>query len=682
MQHDRVTRLQSQLSALLEWVAREHGDLTQSLAEITSLTANILQVDLVSVWLFDGPWRLVCKGRNNPVESKNQPLSELICSQFPDYFEALKTKRILNFSNIDEADELHQLADSYYRPQQIVSILDVPVKVSGQLVGVICIDSLSCREWLEDEVEFAVSISTLVALALETAERRASDQRLSEHQHELNQLLDRLVEGVATIEEGGRISANNRAAEEILGFAPGELKGVNISTRLAGEQRVRGDEMVERTRLNRGPQGQQTHEHQVLRKDGEKIWIRLSVAALPVDSNGSARFVCSFLDVTEERAQQKRVRRSHALDSMGQLTGGIAHDFNNMLGVILGYAELLGEQAEQMGDEAMASKIERIIHAGKRGSELTRRLLTFSRRSPGDPKTVNLNDMLITSKEMLSKTLTLRIALSLDCAGDLWSVSIDPGDFEDAILNLAVNTMHAIESRGSLVLKSRNCSLGVIRAQELELVPGDYVTISAIDDGIGMDEATQSRIFDPFFTSRPDIGSGLGMSQVYGMIKSAGGAIAIESAPGKGTSVELYFPRCKELVLTPEQPVVEGEQRRTAEYPGGRVLIVEDEAALRDLEQTVLTEVGYSVEVAENGEQALALLSEQDFDLVLSDVIMPVMDGYRLVEILAEQCPAQNIKLVSGYEESDSSELTADLVVLRKPFDAFELVQAVNRAVA
>jgi len=663
-------------------VAREHGDLNQSLAEITSLTASILEVDLVSVWLLDGPWRLVCRGRNLPGEVTGAPVAELVCSQFPDYFEALKTRRILNFSDVDNMAELNQLTESYYRPQKIVSVLDVPVKVSGKLVGVICIDSLSRREWLEDEVEFAVSISTLVALSLETSERRAADQRLSEHQDELKQLLDRLVEGVVTIETGGRISANNSAAEEILGFAHGGLRGVNISNLIAGDEQLSGQDMVERTRLTKENFGRQTHELLVLRKDGEKIWIRLSVASLPVDSSGSARFVCSFLDVTEEKAEQKRQRRSHALDSMGELTGGIAHDFNNMLGVILGYAELLGEQAQQMGDQGMVSKIERIIHAGKRGSELTRRLLTFSRRSPGDPRTVNLNDLLISSKEMLSKTLTLRIALSLDCAADLWSVSIDPGDFEDAILNLSVNTMHAIESQGSLVLKSRNCSLGVMRAQELELLPGDYVVITATDDGVGMDEATQARIFDPFFTSRPDIGSGLGMSQVYGMIKSAGGGIAIESSPGKGTSVELLIPRCKSKANADQlSPLVNG-QRRTAEHPGGRVLIVEDEAALRDLEQTVLTEVGYSVEVAANGEQALALLDQQKFDLVLSDVIMPVMDGYRLVEILAEQCPTQNIKLVSGYEESWGSARTADLVVLRKPFDAFELVQAVNRAVA
>ena len=682
MQFDRVARLQSQLSALLEWVAREHGDLTQSLAEITSLTANILQVDRVSVWLFDGPWRLVCRGSNVLIDDTGEPLTELVCSNFPDYFRALKNKRILSVSDVDQAGELHQLAQPYYQPQGIVSILDVPVKVSGRLIGVIRVNSLSRREWQEDEIEFAVSISTLVALAMETVERRAADKRLSEHQHELKQLLDRLVEGILTIETGGRISANNRAAEEILGFGVGELKGINVSTLVVGEQVLHGKTLVENLREDYRLTSRQTHEQEVLRKDGEKIWVRLSAATLSDDDKGQPRFVCSFLDITEEKAQQKRARRSHALDSMGQLTGGIAHDFNNMLGVILGYAELLGEQAQQLGDTAMASKIERIIHAGKRGSELTRRLLTFSRRSPGDPKTVNLNDLLISSKEMLSKTLTFRIALSLDCAGDLWTVSIDPGDFEDAILNLAVNTMHAIELQGSLVLKSRNCSLGVVRALALDLVPGDYVTVTVIDDGIGMDEATQSRVFDPFFTSRPETGSGLGMSQVYGMVKSAGGGIAIESSPGQGTSVELYFPRCKEQSLAPKQPQTSNGQQRAAEYPGGRVLIVEDEAALRDLEQSVLTEVGYSVEVAENGEQALELLEEQDFDLVLSDVIMPGMDGYRLVEILAEQCPAQNIKLVSGYEERVNSERAGDLVVLRKPFDAFELVQAVNRAVA
>jgi len=660
---------------------REHGDLAEAIKDIVAGLANTLQADRVSVWLFDDNDRLVNRAQFVLASGHQHPVGELNRDQCPVYFLALETEGCLLHRDINDAVALRELLDSHFRPAGIVSLLHLPIRKSGKLIGAVSILSLITRDWRDDEVKFAASAAALVSLSIEAADRRAGDRRLAQQQRELQQLLDSMVEGVISVDDVGKVTGNNLAAEKILGYETGELLSVSVidlSPPLA--ENVESTAMLEALKLAGLDINRATQEQQVRCKDGSLIPIRLSIAELPDGPDGRSRYVGSFIDITIEKAQQNRLRRSEALESLGHLSGGIAHDFNNMLGVVLGYAELIRKRAKVLEDADIISKAEKIIHAGRRGSDLTRRMLAFSSRLPGSAKSVDINHLLETSFELLRKTLTPRIELTLTCQPDLWPVYLDPGEFEDAILNLAVNATHAIDQRGSLELRTENCELMDWRALELDLTPGEYVMVSVTDDGKGMDDVTLARVYEPFFTSRPGEGSGLGLSQVYGFTQRVNGGVFIHSQPGSGTRVELYFPKYHQA----GESIVEefsGGERAVIKSPGGNVLVVDDEPALRQLVKTVLTDAGYQITVAHNGAEALALALERNFDLVLSDVIMPVMDGYQLSEALLQKVPEQEIRLMSGYEQSAHGDhVQAQRVALRKPFTTAELVAVVDQA--
>jgi len=676
-----INRLQTELTALQGWMRREHADLAAAVADIVAVIATTLKADGAGVWLFDGDDRLVSRAQFPVVEKNMALLGELTQDQYPVYFTALESESYLLHRDVDDAAVLPELADSYFKPAGMISMLDLPVRQSGELIGVVCIDSQTERIWSDDEVQFASSIATLVSLSVEKANRRAADRRLLRQQHELQQVLDSIVEGVITVDAVGRILASNLAAEQILGYDRGELLTVTVKELSpALDATATEAEIIEVIKLAGVDINDATQEQQARCKDGSLIPIRLSLVELPGGPGSGSHYVGSFLDITTEKAQQERLRRSEALESLGHLSGGVAHDFNNMLGVVLGYAELIRNRAKVLNDTDLISKAEKIIHAGRRGSDLTRRLLTFSSRSPGTAKSVDVNHLLETSAELLRKTLTPRIELKLTCQAELWSVFLDPGEFEDAILNLAVNATHAIEQRGTLELRTENCEVMPRRAGELEMTPGDYIRVSVIDDGKGMEGATLARVYEPFFTSRPGEGSGLGLSQVYGFTKGVKGGVFIRSQPGLGTRVELYFPR-HDAVSEVDLEMFSTAERPVLKRPGGSVLVIDDESALRQLVETVLIAAGYRVVVAQNGAEGLALALEQTFDLVLSDVIMPVMDGYQLTEALLKKRPTQKITLMTGYEQSATGDHAyAQRVVLRKPFTSAELISVVDKA--
>lgn len=680
MDHDFVNRLQAQLAALQGWMRRDHEDLAAALIDIATVTATTLEADGVGVWLFEKDGVLVRKAQaSTTLDYKNRGDARQR-TQHPLYFKALETESHILRRDVEKAPELVELLDSYYRPAGISSVFDMPVRKSGKLIGVMCVDSIAPRDWDNDEMQFIASTAALVTLSVETADRRAADRRLAHQQRELRQVLDSMVEGVISVDERGHVLSSNLAAEQILGYGPGELlaltvmdfspalAAIDFSLNLLSTIKAAGVDVNE-----------STQEQQARRKDGKTIPIRLSIAQLPPGPDGRKHYVGSFLDISVEKIQQETLRRSQALDSLGQLSGGIAHDFNNMLGVVLGYSELIHNSATQADDSETASKAEKIIHAGRRGRDLTRRLLDFSRRSPEQAKSVDVNQLLTASAELLRKTLTPRIELILNCQADLWPVYLDPGEFEDTILNLAINVTHAVDQRGQINLTTKNRVVKKTRAKALDIDPGKYVEVSVTDDGEGMDQDTLQRAFEPFFTSRPGEGSGLGLSQVYGFIKRIGGGLSIDSTPGEGTRVELYFPRHDQAGETVSEQFGSG-LRPAIKYPGQSILVVDDEPALRQLVETVLTESGYEVTVAEDGAQALELALERRFDLVLSDVIMPVMDGYQLSETLLEKFPDQAIALMTGYEQSVNRRGGyATKVALRKPFTTDELIEVVQR---
>jgi len=413
--------------------------------------------------------------------------------------------------------------------------------------------------------------------------------------------------------------------------------------------------------------------------DGPHIYSSIKFPLFNDDGNIYA--VCGIsTDITDQIKQEEQLRHSQKMDALGKLTGGVAHDFNNILGVILGYAELLEDSLDKQPE--LAKYAHNIIAAGNRGSKITHKLLAFSRQKTLSIGRLDLNKLLRDEQHMLEKLLTVRIKLVLQLADNLWRIKIDKGEMEDAILNMAINAMHAIEKEGSLTIRTTNEHLNKEDALRLAIQSGDYVLLSISDTGCGMDNKTKEKIFEPFFSTKGENGTGLGLSQVYGFIERCGGKINVVSDPGHGTQLVLYIPRAHNHDGNDESYNTNNNDKITNLNGNETILVVDDEPALVEITSEILSQHGYNVLGAESGKQALALLEDEAVDLMLSDVIMPEMDGYQLSTIVQEKYPAVKIQMASGFSDNRSKDMADNKLhegMLNKPLNSKNLLQRIRK---
>ena len=411
--------------------------------------------------------------------------------------------------------------------------------------------------------------------------------------------------------------------------------------------------------------------------DGE-MRTYMSVKFPLFSENGSIYAVCGIsTDITERKQQENHLRRAQKMDALGKLTSGVAHDYNNMLGIILGYAQLLESSLENKPNlQKYASEIR---HAGDRGTKLTKKLLNFSSQDTSESTNININHVLVEEQNMLEKTLTARIKLEMELSEGLWLSELNGGELEDAIVNICINAMHAIGDTGKINIKTANKELEQREAERLGVNAGRYVLLSIEDNGCGIDEQTREKIFDPFFSTKGTKGTGLGLSQVYGFVERSSGAIDVISSPGKGTRLDLYFPCCTGL---PDTSCSDHEGVAERNYNGTEtVLIVDDEASLVTLMNENLLQYGYNVLTAYNGQDAVEILAKQPVDLVISDIIMPKLDGSQLAVVIKNQYPHVKLQMVSGYVDSRTRhgiDYDLEKQILYKPFSIVELVSRVR----
>jgi len=394
----------------------------------------------------------------------------------------------------------------------------------------------------------------------------------------------------------------------------------------------------------------------------------------PVVSSGTIQ------DITEQEIREEKLRRSQRMDAIGKLTGGIAHDFNNMLTVVLGFSELV--KMSPGLEKQNIEHIDQVIQAGERARKLTAKLLAFSGKDSQDVVVTSINNVLRNEQHMLEKTLTARIELKLNLANKLWPVLLNADELEDSIINMCINAMHAMPAKGVLTLTTSNITLDKFDVHQMKIPAGDYVQLLISDTGIGMSDAVLQRVYEPFFTTKEDMGTGLGMSQVYGFVQRAKGDISICSELGCGTQIKLYFPRYIERDDVKKKSSIETLDDINEDLSGsGRILVVDDELALRELAEHILDENGYTVFVANCAEQALMILEREPMDLLISDVIMPSIDGYQLAEKVKELYPSLQIQMVSGFSEGEANlNVDSDLhtACLQKPYGSNLLLKRVK----
>jgi nitrogen-specific signal transduction histidine kinase/CheY-like chemotaxis protein len=373
-------------------------------------------------------------------------------------------------------------------------------------------------------------------------------------------------------------------------------------------------------------------------------------------------------DVTERRQLEEQIQRVQKMEAIGTLSGGIAHDFNNILTVIKGYTDLL---LGGIQDGRLRALVSYIDQAADRASALTRQLLAYSRRQVLQPKVINLNSLVVNLDKMLQRVIGEDIDIRTIAGPNLGSVKSDPGQIEQVIMNLAVNARDAMPNGGDLTLETANVDLDDIYAQKHPgTVSGRYVMLAVSDTGIGMDAETRSHIFEPFFTTKSvGRGTGLGLSTVYGIIKQSGGSIEVYSELGQGTTFKIYLPR----IEAPAEPL------QAAQGPASRVegtetiLLVEDEAQVRELAAAVLTSCGYTVLVADSRRTAASICDAHkgDVHLLLTDVVMPGGGGREVANQVLARHPKIKVLYMSGYTTNaivHHGVLDPGTFFLQKPF--------------
>ncbi|MEQ1730690.1 MAG: PAS domain S-box protein [Vicinamibacterales bacterium] len=519
----------------------------------------------------------------------------------------------------------------------------------------------------------AVAAYDITARMTAVAEARNAELQLVESESRYRDLVENLDDVVFAVDSTATISYVSGSVAQF-GYSTAELVGHSFAAvvhpaDLAQTMASFGDTLLGESRK---------HEFRIVTKTGAVREVRCS-NKVQVRDGVPASVTGVLIDITEQRRAQEHLRTAGRLEAVGRLAGGMAHDFNNLLVAINGFAELA--MAQVAPGSPIRDDLSEIIKAGNRAAALTSQLLTFSRSQVLRPDSVGLNEVVTGMEPMLRRLIGEDIDLRISCTPDLPQVRIDAGHLEQVIMNLVVNARDAMPKGGRLTLRTSRDGFPTAELPD-GLSPDRVAVVSVADTGHGMDEATQARIFEPFFTTKPiGEGTGLGLAMVYGFVKQSGGAIALKSAPGRGTVFHIALPQ--EHAVDAPEAVSAPSMRAGSET----VLVTEDEVTVRTLVHRLLKEAGYTVLSAAGAMEALKLCREYQgpIDLLLTDVVMPHMSGATLARQATSLRSDMHVLFMSGYSGSEISArglADSSLALLRKPFSAGELSDAVRSALA
>jgi two-component system cell cycle sensor histidine kinase/response regulator CckA len=536
-----------------------------------------------------------------------------------------------------------------------------------------------CRVYLSTKGPYRDAhgeIIGLLGVARDITERKRAEEEMRQSQQKLRIHFEHTPLAVVEWDLDFRVAAWNPSAERIFGYSRQEALGQHARFIVPQQYREQVDH-VWQALLKQAGGTRSTNDN--ITKDGRSISCEWYNTPL-VDESGRVLGVASLVqDVTERVGLEERLRQSQKMEAVGRLAGGVAHDFNNLLTVILGYSQILADGLPE--GSRLADNTAQIKSAADRAAGITRQLLAFSRKSVLSPRIINLNDVVLNLDSLLRRLIGEDIEVRTVPANDLGSVKADPSQIEQVLMNLALNARDAMPRGGTVILETANVSLDGTYARDHQSVePGRYVMLAVSDTGEGMGPETQARIFEPFYTTKEvGKGTGLGLSMVYGIVKQSGGYIWVYSEPGQGTTFKIYLPR----VDQPAEALSSDNHSAKVQRGTETILLVEDDEQLRRLTSSVLAHCGYNLLVASSPEEGLAICksTSHDIRLLVTDVVMPRMNGRQLAEQAQQIRPGIRVLYISGYTNDAIAHygvLDPGLWFLPKPYALSSLIAKVR----
>jgi PAS domain S-box-containing protein len=518
-------------------------------------------------------------------------------------------------------------------------------------------------------------------------ERQREQTRLLESERRFRHLINAVVDyAIFQLDRNGIVATWNPGAERAKGYAAEDIIGQHFSRFYTDEDRAAG--LPQRALETAASEGRFEAEGWRVRKDGTRFWASVVIDAIRNDANEIVGFAKVTRDITERMETQRILREtqeqlsvSQRMEAIGQLSGGIAHDFNNLLMIIQGNLETAQRAVAALADAGNLQRyIANAMRGAQRASALTHRLLAFSRRQPLNPKMLDLNRYFSGVGEFLQRSLGETVQIEVAGAPGLWPIEVDVAQLESSLVNLAVNARDSMPAGGKLTIEALNQTVDQDYTRvNPEVAPGQYVLICVTDTGTGMGREVIERAFEPFYTTKEiGHGTGLGLSQVYGFVKQSGGNVKIYSEVGQGTTIKMYFPRSRSGAEGTEEAVVPNGESRTE-----TILVVEDDKDLRSYLTEVLRDLNYRVISSPDPVAALGSLEHlpNRIDLMLTDVVMPGMNGRELANRARQLRPKLKILYMSGYSRNavvHNGKVDLDVRLIQKPVSQSELAERIR----
>jgi two-component system, cell cycle sensor histidine kinase and response regulator CckA len=511
-----------------------------------------------------------------------------------------------------------------------------------------------------------------VAVAGERWHRQVAEEALRQNEERFRRLIENVADVIMVLDAAGTVRYVSPSVTRLLDAAPEQLEGAAWVGLLHPSDVKPAHEFLARV----AGEPSVVHSLELRIRANEGVWRITECVAHNLLAHPTIEgIVVAVRDVTERKSLEVRLVQAQKMESVGRLAGGVAHDFNNVLTVILSSCELA--RSSLTPSHHVVADLDEISRASRHARDLTRQLLAFSRRQALAPRAVGLNDLIEGMTKLLGRVMGDDITLDTRLAHDLWHTRADPSQIEQVMVNLAVNARDAMPEGGTLSIATTNLRASEVAA-EGDVADRDFVRMTIRDTGSGMDAATLNRIFEPFFTTKgPDRGTGLGLATVYGIVKQSGGQIGVDSAPGRGTTFTIDLPRTEEA---PDDAHVDDPASRSV-AGSETILIVDDNEAVRGVTGRTLRRHGYQILTAATPEEAIRVASEHPgpLHLLLTDLMMPGMNGRELARFLTERNAGLRVVLTSGYPGSDPSLQVPNTAFLQKPYAPAQLAECVRR---